>query len=145
MDTLVRTRRVRILSWAQAFVILMVLIGGFGVLLSAAARTGDWAGLADPGLERYGDPKAYVPPVGPSSLLNPLTWVFGLSMVGTMLFGLPLAVLGALVGLPALKPTLRTGDRRASIRLVAGTVGCAAVAVLLLSPYGGQLQTWLLD
>jgi hypothetical protein len=144
MDTAVRTSGFRMVSVLQGVVLGMYLIGGVGVLLTAAARTGDWSGLADPGLDRYDDPKEYIPPFGPDSMLNPLTWVVGFSRVGAML-GLPLAALGAAAGLLALLPTLRGADRRAATRLAVGTVACVALGLFLLTPYGGQLQTWLLD
>lgn len=126
----------------QAVVLGMYLLGGFGLLLTAAVETGDHAGLADPGLHRYSDPKDYIPPVGPDSLLNPLAWIFGISRVGAML-ALPLAGLGLLAGLGVIVPAWRGGPRRVTV--AAGTVCCAALLAMLLTPYGLHLQTWLLD
>ncbi|MFC7550191.1 hypothetical protein [Plantactinospora sp. GCM10030261] len=120
------------------------LLGAIGNLAIAAMHTGDWAGLLDPSLGRYGDPKDHLTPIGPNSLWNPLTWLFGLAHTAA-LFVVPLAVVAVVAGAAyAFDPALRT-DRPALRRLLVGTAIGVALLAVSLSPYGRQLQHWLLD
>lgn len=130
----------------QYAVVAVFLLGAVSLLLAAAIGTGDWAGLTDPRLERYGDPKNWNPPIGPESVWNPLLWVVELCRWGVMTsLVVPLGFIGALLGLVHLAgrgPSLRRGT---FVSLVVSTALCAAVAVVNLTPYGGQLRNWLLD
>ncbi len=114
------------------------------MLLSAALHVGDLPAVLDPGLERLGDPKESIPPVGPDSVWNPLAWVFGLSRAVAM-FVYPVAFVTVALGIVALVRTWRVGDRRAFGWLTIGTAGWCALAAIALTPYGTQLHHWLLD
>ncbi len=130
--------------WAQLLLLAMYLIGSFGLLLVAALHVGDLPAVLDPGVERLGDPKDSLPPVGPYSVWNPLVWVFGLGRVLAM-FVYPLAFVTLTLGAVALLQTWRVRDRKAFGRLVVSTGVWCALAVLALTPYGTQLHAWLLD
>ncbi|MEU4565070.1 hypothetical protein [Micromonospora sp. NPDC023956] len=128
----------------QCVTVVLVLLGAGYPLLAAAAGTGDWAGLADPGLARYGDPKEWHPPLGVESPWNPILWIFVVARVlvvahGTTLLGL----VGVVVGVARLAG--RGVGRGRSAALLVGTLLCAAVTVVMLTPYGAHLRTWLLD
>lgn len=129
---------------AQLLLLTAALVGSLGVLLAAASRVGDLPALLDPGLERLGDPKDSLPPLGPDSAWNPLLWVFELSRVVAM-FVWPLATVAVLLGAVALVRTWRVGDRQTFRRLTVGTALWCATAVVALTPYGTQLHRWLLD
>lgn len=135
-----------LIVWFQYSVVAILLLGAGSLLLAAAVGTGDWAGLADPGLERYGDPKDWNPPVGPDSAWNPLAWLVELCrwIVMTSLI-VVLGFIGALVGFAQFAGQRESLTRGASARLLTGTVLSAATAVLMLTPYGAQLRNWLLD
>ncbi|MFI6823288.1 hypothetical protein ACIBJE_20365 [Micromonospora sp. NPDC050187] len=122
----------------------MFLLGAAYPLLAAAAGTGDWAGLADPRLERYGDPKEWYPPFGVEASWNPLLWIFAISRVLVMVSGITLL---GLVGVVAGVARLAGGGvgRGRWVAVLVGTLLCAAVTVVMLTPYGAQLRTWLLD
>ncbi|HEX7744458.1 MAG TPA: hypothetical protein VF462_04250 [Micromonosporaceae bacterium] len=120
------------------------LLGAGGVLLTAAIRTGHYEGLLSPGLELFDDPKASIPPVGPDSGWNPLTWIFGLARAVALFIG-PLAAVAGLAGLAYLSGTGVRGNRRAFVRLAVGTAVCVALVAFTLTPYGMRLQNWLLD
>src|SRR5256885_5897329 len=105
---------------AQFLLLAVYLIGSFGVLLAAALHTGDPAAVLDPTLERLGDPKDSLPPVGADSVWNPLTWVFGISRV-VAFFVYPLALITIVFGLASLIRTWRIGDRGTFSWLVLGT------------------------
>ncbi|SDZ17562.1 hypothetical protein SAMN05444365_106161 [Micromonospora pattaloongensis] len=135
----------RFASWAQHLVVIAYLLGAGVTLLTAAIGTGDYAGLLDPGLERYGDPKDWIPPLGPASAWNPLTWIFGVARA-VALFIAPLAILGGLVGAAGLAQAARVRSRRPTVvRLAVGTVLCFALVAFTLTPYGASLHNWLLD
>ncbi len=146
-DRATLTRRgVRLILWFQGTLVVAFLIGAVLPLLSAAIGTGDLAGMADPGLERYGDPKDRMPVPGPDSVYNPLWWIVAACYL-TVLTGavIPLGSLAAAVGVYPLARHRRDLSRRARTWLVAGTLASAAIALLLLTPYGAQLRLWLLD
>ncbi|WP_144127331.1 hypothetical protein [Catellatospora sichuanensis] len=142
-----QTRRGRhLIAWFQYTIVAVFLLGAVSPLLAAAVGTGDWAGLAGPSRDRYGDPKDWNPPVGPDSVWNPLAWLVEISrwIVMTSLIVL-LGFTGALIGFAQLAGQRGNLSRGASANLLAGTLLCAGIAVLLLTPYGGQLRNWLLD
>jgi hypothetical protein len=120
------------------------LLGAGGILLTAAVRTGHYEGLLSPGLELFDDPKVWIPPFGPDSGWNPLTWIFGLARA-VSLFIVPLATSAGLVGLVCLFRTDARRQRRTFTSLLVGTAVCVALVAFTLTPYGAQLQTWLLD
>jgi hypothetical protein len=120
------------------------LLGAGGILLTAAMRTGNYEGLLSPGLEQFDDPKVWIPPFGPDSVWNPLAWIFGLARA-VSLFIVPLAAIAGLVGLVCLFRTDARGQRRTFTSLLVGTVACLALVAFTATPYGAQLQNWLLD
>ncbi|MEV4417661.1 hypothetical protein [Catellatospora sp. NPDC049609] len=130
-----------VIGFQYAFVVLFAF-GALVPLLAAAVATGDYAGLADPGLERYGDPKDHLP----GSAWNPLLWIVVIGYV-MVLYGVavPLGLLTAAAG--AIHVAARWRDVSRGVRAweLTGTVLAAAVAVLMLTPYGVQLRYWLLD
>ncbi|SCF29950.1 hypothetical protein GA0070618_4987 [Micromonospora echinospora] len=128
----------------QYATVAVFLLGAAYPLLAAAAGTGDWAGLADPSLERYGDPKEWALPPGPETFWNPLLWIFAFSRVTVMLSAITLL---GLVGVAAgvVRLARRGAGRGRFVALLVGTLLCAAVTVVMLTPYGAQLRTWLLD
>ncbi len=65
----------RVVFTIQLALLIVYLIGSFGLLLSAMNRTGDYAAFLHPGLERLGDPKDAMTPIGPDSTRNPLLWM----------------------------------------------------------------------
>ncbi|MEV4711372.1 hypothetical protein [Micromonospora sp. NPDC049374] len=134
----------RVVLTAQLLMLAAALIGSLGVLLAAALRVDDLPALLSPGVERLGDPKDSLPPVGPDSAWNPLLWVFELSRVVAM-FVHPLAAVAVLLGLVSLVRTWRVGDRSTFRWLAVSTTLWCATAVLALTPYGTQLHHWLLD
>ncbi|NGM13389.1 hypothetical protein [Verrucosispora sioxanthis] len=134
----------RVVLAAQLLMLATVLIGSLGVLLTAALRVDDLPALLSPGVERLGDPKDSLPPVGPDSAWNPLLWAFELSRVVAM-FVHPLAAMALLLGLVSLVRTRLIGDRPTFRWLAIGTALWCATAVLSLTPYGMQLHHWLLD
>ncbi|BCL17301.1 hypothetical protein [Micromonospora sagamiensis] len=131
----------------QYATVVVFLVGAVYPLLAAAAGTGDWAGLADPRLERYGDPKDWQPPF--LAAWNPLLWILVVSRVLVVLSGVTvLGLVGVVVGVARL---VRLAGRTAAterdrfVGLLVGTLLCASVTVVTLTPYGAQLRTWLLD
>ncbi|SCL28267.1 hypothetical protein GA0074694_5061 [Micromonospora inyonensis] len=129
----------------QYATVTIFLLGALYPLLAAAAGTGDWAGLADPGLSRYGDPKEWDPLLGGlEESWNPLLWIFGISRLVVMVSGITLlGVVGVVAGVVRL---VGGGVGRGRfVALLVGTLLCAAVTVVMLTPYGAQLRTWLLD
>ncbi|MGC4766124.1 hypothetical protein ACLQ20_25055 [Micromonospora sp. DT46] len=134
----------RIVVAAQLLLLTMSLIGSFGVLLVAALHVRDLPAVLDPRVDRLGDPKDSLPPVGPDSAWNPLLWVFELARVLAM-FVYPLAFVTLVLGVAALIRTWRVGDRQAFGWLVVSTGVWFALAALALTPYGTQLHGWLLD
>ncbi|MEU8005576.1 hypothetical protein AB0B66_30835 [Catellatospora sp. NPDC049111] len=135
-----------LIVWFQYSVVAILLLGAGSLLLAAAAGTGDWAGLADPGLERYGDPKDWNPPLGPDSAWNPLAWLVEICrwIVMTSLI-VVLGFIGALIGFVHFAGQRGNLTRGAAARLLTGTVLSAATALVVLTPYGAQLRNWLLD
>jgi hypothetical protein len=134
----------RVVVSAQLLLLAVYLVGSFGVLLVAALRMGDLPAVLDPRLERLGDPKDSLPPVGPDSVWNPLAWVFGISRAVAM-FVYPLAFLTLILGVASLIRTWQTGDRKGFGWLVISTGVWVGLAALALTPYGTQLHRWLLD
>ncbi|MFJ8581101.1 hypothetical protein [Micromonospora sp. NPDC093277] len=134
----------RVVASAQVLLLAACLVGSFGVLLVAALHVGDFPAVLDPGLERLGDPKDSLPPIGPDSAWNPLLWVFELSRASAM-FVYPLAFVALVFGLAALVRTWRVGDRKAFKWLVVSTGTWLALTALAVTPYGTQLHVWLLD
>ncbi|MEU8656980.1 hypothetical protein [Actinoplanes philippinensis] len=47
--------KTRLLGVAQFLLLALYLLGGFGVLVLAVVRSGDWGALAAPGPDRLGD------------------------------------------------------------------------------------------
>jgi hypothetical protein len=129
---------------AQAVLAASYLLGAVGLLLAAAVGTGDFQGLLDPGVQRFGDPKDWIPPIGPDSVWNPLAWIFGLARTVSFFIG-PLALVVGLIGLAYLVRTNPGSQRRSFVWLLLGTMGCVALVVIPLTPYGAQLGTWLVD
>lgn len=136
-------RHGRLLDAAQWALLGMYLLGSFGVLLLAAARTGDWGALADPGLERLGDPKDSLSP-GADSVANPLVWILGVARVVAMLV-VPAAVLGVLLGGFAIAAGRRDGDRRRITRAGLFIGAWLLLVAVAFTGYGGKLHGWLLD
>lgn len=131
--------------WSLQYVVVAAyLIGAGGLLLTAAVRTGDYVGLLDPGLERFGDPKDFIPPVGPPALWNPLTWVFGILRVFSWFIG-EFAFLAALLGLVQLARADVRANPSALYRLLLGTLVCGALVAISFTGYGARLHSWLLD
>ena len=135
-----------LIVWFQYSIVAILLLGAGSLLLAAAAGTGDWAGLADPSLDRYGDPKDWNPPLGPDTAWNPLAglveicrWIVMTSLIVVLGF------IGALVGFFQFAGQRGSLTRGAAGRLLTGTVLSAATALLMLTPYGAQLRNWLLD
>lgn len=128
----------------QFLIVMAYLLGAGGVLVTAAVKTGNWAGLLSPGLEQFGHPMEYSPPMGSASLLNPLAWIFGLSLLASM-FICPLAVAGGVAGWAYLVRIDRLHRPGASTCLLVGTLACFALVVFALTPYGMALQSWLVD
>jgi hypothetical protein len=58
-------RSARTVAGLQWTIIVCYLFGAMMPLLTAAIDTGDYAGMADPGLDRYGDPMERLPSIGP--------------------------------------------------------------------------------
>lgn len=136
----------RFTIWFGFTVVAVYLLGGVSLLLAAAIGTGDYAGLTDPHVERYGDPKDWNPPLGPDSMLNPLVWLVEycrfLIMTGlVMLLGFASAAAGAM---QLVRHGAGLGRGRFAALLVS-TVLAASVAVVNLTPLGAQLRMWLLD
>ncbi|MEV4665948.1 hypothetical protein AB0J85_28880 [Micromonospora echinofusca] len=134
----------RVVVSAQVLLLVMCLIGSFGVLLVAALHVKDLPAVLDPGLDRLGDPKDSLPPVGPDSAWNPLLWIFEFGRV-LAIFVYPLASMTVVLGVAALVRTWRVGDRRTFGWLVVSTGVWSALAALALTPYGTELHLWLLD
>jgi hypothetical protein len=128
----------------QLAVLVVVLIGSFGILVAAMARNGDYLAFFHPGNERLGDPKDSMVPIGPDSVVNPLVWVFGLSRVAAF-FVRPIAALAAVGGGLFLIPAWRRRDRRAVRQIGILTAAWVALGVISFTPYGAALLTWLLD
>jgi hypothetical protein len=141
-------------------VLVVVSIGSIGLLLSAAARAGDLGAIFHPGLDRLGDPKDSMSPIGPDSASNPLVWIFGLSRVAAF-FVRPIALLATAAGIVALIPAWLTRNRasakptganpagvrsrRAIVWLGSITGAWMVVAAISFTPYGAALLGWLLD
>ncbi|OKI64029.1 hypothetical protein [Micromonospora sp. CB01531] len=120
------------------------LLGAGITALVAAVRSGHYEGLLSPGLDQFDDPKVYLPPVGPDSLWNPLTWIFSLTHL-IAIFIRPLAAVAGLLGLLHLLRAGVRGHRRAAGWLAVGTAVSFALLAISLTPYGSQMQAWLLD
>jgi predicted lysophospholipase L1 biosynthesis ABC-type transport system permease subunit len=144
-DQVVLTSRgSRTVLWAQLLILTLLLIGSFGVLLSAALHNGDLPAVLDPRLERLGDPKDSLPPVGPDSSLNPLLWLFEIGRLTAMLVYV-VALFTLAFGVFAVLRSWHTGDRKAFRWLVVSTAVLLALVVLFVTPYGRDLHIWLLD
>jgi hypothetical protein len=128
----------------QLATLLVVLVGSFGILLAAMTRSGDYLAFFHPGLERLGDPKDSMNPIGPDSVGNPLIWIFGLSRVAAF-FVRPIAAAAAVLGVLFLIPAWRRGDRPAIRRIGIITGAWVALGVISFTPYGVALLNWLLD
>jgi hypothetical protein len=128
----------------QLTLLTIALVGSFGLLLSAAARTGDFAAVFHPGVERLGDPKDSMTPIGPDATGNPILWIFGLSRV-VAFFVRPLALAATVLGIAFLVPAGRARNRRAVRLLAIGTGAWFVAGLVALTPYGADLLGWLLD
>jgi hypothetical protein len=139
-----RSAGARVVFTLQLALLVFYLIGSFGLVLSAMNRTGDYAAFFHPGVERLGDPKDALTPIGPDSTSNPLFWVFGLSQV-LGIFVRPLALVLTVLGATFLATSRRAADRRTVHRVAAATAAWLGIGVLSFIPYGASLLTWLLD
>jgi hypothetical protein len=135
--------KTRLLGVAQLLLITLYLLGGFGTLLLAVVRSGDWGALLAPGLDRLGDPKDAIP-FGWDSVTNPFAWLFGIARVTAMLV-VPVAAIGVLLGGFAVAAGRRDGDRRRVRRALLAIAVWLALAAVAFTPYGGDLHTWLAD
>jgi len=115
------------------------LIGMFGALITAVVRTGDYGAFLAPGLDRLGDPKGWLPPIGPPEVWNPLLWIAGLpySIVAVIR---PFPVVGLLAAVVSL---MLAGGR--SVRSILWVAAFTALLALTFSPYGDVLHLWLID
>ncbi|GIF30025.1 hypothetical protein MB27_07930 [Actinoplanes utahensis] len=129
----------RALTVVLPVLLAIQLIGMFAALLTAAVETGDYAGILDPTLERFGDPKDSIPPIGPAALWNPLLWIFGIPHSLVVLIP-PLPFLGVLLGVLSLAAA---GGR--SVRAALWTAVFVGLTVLTYSSYGDVLHAWLID
>ncbi|MEU4619264.1 hypothetical protein AB0G04_04685 [Actinoplanes sp. NPDC023801] len=128
---------------AQWALVGMYLLGGFGVLLLAVIRSGDWGALLDPRLERLDDPKVSMT-AGWDSIWNPFAFVLAIARLTAMLV-VPVTTIGVLLGLSSLVVAFQARDRRGiggSLLLIVVWVGLFALA---FTPYGGRLHHWLAD
>lgn len=135
--------KTRLLGVAQFLLIALYLLGGFGLLLLAVVRSGDWGALLAPGLDRLGDPKDSIP-FGWDSVSNPFAWIFGIARLTAMLV-VPVAAVGVLLAGFAVASGRRDGDGRRIRRALLAIVLWLALAALAFTPYGGSLHTWLAD
>ena len=135
----------RVVFTLQLALLVGCLIGSLGLLLSAMNRTGDYAAFFHPGVDRLGDPKDAMTPIGPESMGNPLLWIFGVSRV-VAFFVRPLALALTALGIAFLATCWRAGNGRAvHVVAVISTAAWLAVGALALTPYGAGLLGWLLD
>jgi hypothetical protein len=135
--------KTRLLGVIQFLLLSLYLLGGFGVLLLAVVRSGDWGALLAPGLDRLGDPKDSIP-FGWESATNPFAWIFGIGRVTAMLV-VPVVVLGVLLGGFTLAAARRDGDNRRLRRALLAIGVWLVLAAVAFTPYGGHLHTWLAD
>ncbi|GIE75384.1 hypothetical protein Aph02nite_13340 [Actinoplanes philippinensis] len=135
--------KTRLLGAAQFLLLALYLLGGFGVLVLAVVRSGDWGALAAPGLDRLGDPKDAIP-FGWDSMTNPFAWIFGIARLTAMLV-VPVVTLGVLLGGFAVAGARRDGDGRRLRRALLAIGVWLALAAVAFTPYGGDLHTWLAD
>ena len=124
--------------WTQVVLLAACLTGSIGIVALAVVRTGDGGGLLDPQLTRLGDPKDSFPSFAPLAYLVDICRLAAWSV-------LPLAVAALLAGVAALIRTRVAGDRPMFLRVCVTTAVWILVAAVALSPYGRQLNTWLLD
>ncbi|WP_433795164.1 hypothetical protein [Actinoplanes sp. CA-252034] len=135
--------KTRLLGGTQFLLLALYLLGGFGVLVLAVVRSGDWSALPAPGLDRLGDPKDVIP-FGGDSIANPFVWIFGIARLTAMLV-VPVATLGVLLGGFTVAAARRDGDGR-RLRWALLAIGVWLVlAAVAFTPYGGDLHTWLAD
>jgi hypothetical protein len=135
--------KTRLLGVAQFVLLTLYLLGGFGVLVLAVVRSGDWGALLAPGLDRLGDPKDSIP-LGWDSATNPFAWLFGAARLTAMLV-VPVAALGVLLGGFAVAAARRDGDGRRTRRALLAIGIWFLLAAIAFTPYGGNLHTWLAD
>lgn len=129
----------RALTIVLSVLLAIQLIGMFGALLIAAVKTGDYAGILDPTLERFGDPKDSLPIIGPAEVWNPLLWILGLPHTFVALIP-PLPLLGVLLGVLSLAAA---GMR--SVRAALWVAVFVGLTVLTYSSFGSALHLWLID
>jgi hypothetical protein len=132
----------RIANCVQQSVVIVFLLGAVVPLLTAAITTGDYAGLLDPRLERFGDPKDAVAVLG--GAWNPLKWVSQVAVAVSAYIALPALLAGGMGLMYLPRPDVRV-HRRTFIVLAIGTALCFLLVALMLTPYGARLQNWLLD
>jgi hypothetical protein len=130
----------RVALWFQTGLLVAYLVGGFGVLILAVVRSGDAGALLDPGLERLGDPKDSMP----QSVWDPLAWLLGICRLVAML-AFPTAAAALMLGVAAVSGARRAGDRKVFRWSLAVTAAWIVLLIVALSPYGRQMDIWLLD
>ncbi|MEV6302782.1 hypothetical protein AB0M02_25440 [Actinoplanes sp. NPDC051861] len=130
----------RVLVWGQWVLLAAFLLGSFGVLIMAVVQTGDAGALFDPRLERLDDPKASMP----DSVWNPFAWIVGIARLVAMLVFVA-GIAGVILGVVAIARSRHVGDRAGYRWSLAGTVAWILVLILMLTPYGRALHSWLLD
>ena len=134
----------RVVFTVQVALLVAYLIGSFGLLLSAMHRTGDYAAFFHPDVERLGDPKDSMNPIGPDALSNPIVWTFALSRM-VAFFVQPLALASTALGIVFLAASWRAGNGRAVRLVIVSTAAWLAVSAFAFTPYSAELLRWLLD
>jgi hypothetical protein len=124
--------------WAQGVLLGACFLGSGGILLAAAVHHNDFGAVFDPRLERLGDPKDSIP------AFLPLAWLLSICRLAAWSV-FPLAFVALLVGVAALIRTRQARERGMFAGVLVVTAVWTVVAGVALSPYGRNLQNWLLD
>jgi hypothetical protein len=116
---------------AQTLLIVAYYVGVGGLYLIVSAKTG-WQGWLGP----ENDPKDHWPAALPLLYLP-------VALAGWAGY-LPAALLALLGGANLARPEVRA-QRRQAAALAVTTVLCAAMVVLIFTPLGQHVHTWMLD